>query len=139
MVEMFNAAFDEESAKELSNSTATMSRRESQRRGERTFFWTVIAALAVRLAVMAFVYPTALSPARDHWRFGGEAGRIARSLATGQGYSSPYFADTGPTAWLAPVFPLLLAGVFKSFGVYTKGAALAILSFDCLLARQWNS
>ena len=99
-----------------------------------TTFWMVIAALAVRLAVMAFVYPTALNPARDYWRFGGEAGRIARSLATGQGYSSPYFANTGPTAWLAPVFPLLLAGVFKLFGVYTKGAALAILSFDCLLS-----
>ncbi len=94
----------------------------------------VIAALAVRLAVMAFVYPAALNPARDYWRFGGEAGRIARSLATGQGYSSPYFANTGPTAWLAPVFPLLLAGVFKIFGVYTKAAALAILSFDCLLS-----
>ncbi|HXT85419.1 MAG TPA: hypothetical protein VN745_00210 [Verrucomicrobiae bacterium] len=103
-------------------------------RVRRTLFWMVIAALAVRLAVMAFVYPTALNPARDHWRFGGEAGRIARSLATGEGYSSPYFANTGPTAWLAPVFPLLLAGVFKSFGVYTKGAALAILSLDCLLS-----
>lgn len=101
---------------------------------KRTLLWMVIAALAVRLAVMAFVYPAALNPARDYWRFGGEAGRIARSLATGQGYSSPYFANTGPTAWLAPVFPLLLAGVFKIFGVYTKAAALAILSFDCLLS-----
>lgn len=103
-------------------------------RNGRAIFWMVIAALAVRLAVMAFVYPTALNPARDYWRFGGEAGRIARSLATGHGYSSPYFADTGPTAWLAPIFPLLLAGVFKIFGVYTKAAALAILSFDCLLS-----
>ena len=94
----------------------------------------VITALAVRLAVVAFVYPTTLNPARDHWRFGGEAGRIARSLATGEGYSSPYFANTGPTAWLAPVFPLLLAGVFTIFGVYTNAAALAILSFDCLLS-----
>lgn len=103
-------------------------------RNGRAIFWMVIAALAVRLAVMAFVYPTALNPARDHWRFGGEAGRIARSLATGHGYSSPYFADTGPTAWLAPIFPLLLAGVFNIFVVYTKAAALAILSFDCLLS-----
>ena len=103
-------------------------------RVRRTLFWMAIAALALRLAVMAFVYPTALNPARDHWRFGGEAGRIASSLATGEGYSSPYFAKTGPTAWLAPIFPLLLAGVFKVFGVYTKAAALAILSFDCLLS-----
>ncbi|HEV2303981.1 MAG TPA: glycosyltransferase family 39 protein [Candidatus Acidoferrales bacterium] len=106
----------------------------SLRRRKRACFWMVIVALAVRLAVMAFVYPAALNPARDHWRFGGEAGRIARSVAQGQGYSSPYFANTGPTAWLAPVFPLVLAGVFKTFGVYTKASALAILSLDCLLS-----
>jgi len=100
----------------------------------RALAWMVFVALALRLAVMAFVYPAALNPARDHWRFGGETGRIARSVAEGKGYSSPYFGDTGPTAWLAPVFPLLLAGVFKIFGVYTKASALAILSFDCLLS-----
>lgn len=100
----------------------------------RACFWMVVVALCVRLAVMVFVYPERLNPARDHWKFAGEAGRIARSLAEGRGFSSPFFADTGPTAWLAPVFPALLAGDFKVFGVYTKAAALAILAFDCLLA-----
>ncbi|MGB6482675.1 MAG: glycosyltransferase family 39 protein [Candidatus Acidiferrales bacterium] len=100
----------------------------------RACFWMVLVALAVRLTVVAFVYPNRLNPARDHWKFAGEAGRIARSLAEGHGFSNPYFAATGPTAWLAPVFPTLLAGVFKVFGVYTKAAALAILSLDCLLA-----
>jgi 4-amino-4-deoxy-L-arabinose transferase-like glycosyltransferase len=100
----------------------------------RACFWMVIVALAVRLAVVAFVYPERLNPARDHWKFAGEAGRIARSLAEGHGFGNPYFAATGPTAWLAPVFPTLLAGVFKIFGVYTKAAALAIVSLDCLLA-----
>lgn len=94
----------------------------------------VIVALCLRLAVMAFVYRDRLNPARDHWKFAGEAGRIARSLAEGQGYANPLFADTGPTAWLAPVFPALLADDFKVFGVYTKAAALAMISVDCLLA-----
>ncbi|MFZ0413285.1 MAG: glycosyltransferase family 39 protein [Candidatus Acidiferrales bacterium] len=100
----------------------------------RACFWMVIAALAIRLAVMAFLYPEHLNPARDHWKFAGETGRIARSIAEGKGYSSPFFADTGPTAWLTPVFPYLLASVFKVFGVYTKASALAILSLDCLFA-----
>lgn len=91
-------------------------------------------ALALRLAVMVFVYPERLDPARDHWRFGGESGRIARSIVEGKGFSSPFFADTGPTAWLTPVFPYLLAGVFKVFGVYTKSSALVILSLDCLFS-----
>ena len=48
-----------------------------------------------------------------------ESGNIAHSLATGHGFSSPFRVDTGPTAWMTPVYPLLLAGIFRIFGVYT--------------------
>src|SRR5689334_12080743 len=85
----------------------------------RQFVSMVVVALAVRLLLAAFLYSDRLDPARDHWRFAGEAGRIARSLALGQGFSNPLFGQTGPTAWLSPGFPVLLAGVFKVFGVYT--------------------
>jgi 4-amino-4-deoxy-L-arabinose transferase-like glycosyltransferase len=103
-------------------------------RVRRACFWMVIVALCVRLGVMAFVYPDRLDPARDHWKFAGETGRIARSLIEGRGFGNPLFAQTGATAWLAPIFPAVLAGTFKIFGVYTKASALAILSFDCLLS-----
>lgn len=83
---------------------------------------------------MMFIYPERLDPARDYWRYGGEAARIARSIVEGKGFSNPYFADTGPTALLAPVFPYLLAGVFEIFGPYTKASAIAILSLDCLFS-----
>ena len=94
----------------------------------------VLIALGIRLAVVAFLYPEHLNPDRDHWKFAGETGRIARSLVKGKGFSSPFFAETGPTTWVAPLFPLLLAGVFKIFGVYTKASALAILALDCLFS-----
>ena len=94
----------------------------------------VIVALALRLAVVAFVYPERLNPSQDHWRFAGETGRIARSIAQGRGFSSPLHADTGPTAWMTPLYPLLVAGVFKIFGVYTKASALAMLSLDSLFS-----
>jgi 4-amino-4-deoxy-L-arabinose transferase-like glycosyltransferase len=51
--------------------------------------------------------------------FQTETGHIAYSLATGKGFSSPFQKDTGPTAWLAPAYPVLLAGIFKLFGVYS--------------------
>ena|SRR5580704_3423356 len=51
--------------------------------------------------------------------FGYETGRIARSIALGKGFSSPLNVDTGPTIWLTPIYPYLLAGIFKLFGVYT--------------------
>jgi len=51
--------------------------------------------------------------------FQTETGHIAYSLAAGEGFSSPFQRDTGPTAWLAPAYPVLLAGIFKLFGVYS--------------------
>jgi 4-amino-4-deoxy-L-arabinose transferase-like glycosyltransferase len=94
----------------------------------------VIVALALRLVAMSFLYPERTDPYRDHWRCGGEAGRIARSITQGEGFSNPLFGKTGPTAWLAPVFPYLLAGIFKIFGVYSKVSAIAALALNCLLS-----
>jgi hypothetical protein len=92
----------------------------------------VLVALAIRLVVMVFLLPEQLEPQRDHWHFGYETGRIARSIVEGKGFSNPLFADTGPTAWMTPVYPYLVAGVFKVFGVYTKASAIVLLSLNAL-------
>ncbi len=59
--------------------------------------------------------------------FETETGHIAYSVVTGRGYASPFQRDSGPTAWLAPVYPLLLAAVFKVFGVYTPASFFAAI------------
>lgn len=94
----------------------------------------VLVALCLRLAVVAFLYPERLNPDRNHWRFAGEVGRIAQSLVEGEGFSNPLFGKTGPTAWMPPVYPFLVAGVFKLFGVYTKASAIVMLSLDSLFS-----
>jgi len=99
-----------------------------------SLFWMVVVALALRLAVVAFLYPERLNPERDHWRFAGESGRIARSIVQGNGFSSPLHAPSGPTAWMIPVYPALLAGVFRLFGISTKASALVMLSLDSLFS-----
>lgn len=104
------------------------------RGARRSLFWMVLVALALRLVVMCFLYPERTDPYRDHWRLGGESGRIARSIVQGEGFSNPLFGKTGPTAWLTPVFPYLLAGIFKMFGVYSKASAIAALALDCLFS-----
>ena len=44
------------------------------------------------------------------------SGKYNRPIhSAGEGFSNPLFGKTGPTAWLAPVFPYLLAGIFKTF------------------------
>ncbi len=100
----------------------------------RALLWMLLVALGVRLFAMSLDYRDRLNPARDHWAFGYEMGRIARSLASGQGYSSPFQVPTGPSAFLPPAYPFLLAGVFKLFGIYTKASALVILTLNNLFS-----
>jgi Dolichyl-phosphate-mannose-protein mannosyltransferase len=66
--------------------------------------------------------------------FQTETGHIAYSMATGKGFSSPFQKDTGPTAWLAPVYPLLLTGIFKVFGIYTVRAFYAAVLSNCMFS-----
>jgi 4-amino-4-deoxy-L-arabinose transferase-like glycosyltransferase len=103
-------------------------------RARDSLWLMVLVALAIRLVATAFLYPEQLPPSGDHIWFGYEVGRIARSLALGHGFRDPLYGPTGPTAWMAPVYPLLLAGIFKLFGIYTRAAALAILSLDSLFS-----
>ncbi len=98
------------------------------------FPWAIFwIALVVRLAALTFGHFYRIAPYEDHFKFGWEMGRIARSLATGQGYANPFDHFSGPTAWVTPLYPLILAGVFKLFGVYTALSAWVILAFDSLL------
>jgi 4-amino-4-deoxy-L-arabinose transferase-like glycosyltransferase len=94
-------------------------------------FWV---GFAVRLLYVTIAHTYKIRPAEDHFQFGWEAGRIARALVTGYGYADPfanvYVAHTGPTAWLPPLYPLLLAGIFKVFGVYTAASAWALFALQ---------
>jgi 4-amino-4-deoxy-L-arabinose transferase-like glycosyltransferase len=55
---------------------------------------------------------------------------IAAHLAGGQGFSSPFFQDTGPTAWVAPIYPFLVSLVFRAFGINSAASALVILTLQ---------
>ncbi len=92
-------------------------------------FWT---AFLVRIAVMTAGHFYRIPAYEDHFKFGFEMGRIARSLATGHGYANPFDRPSGPTAWVTPLYPLLMAGVFRLFGVYTALSAWVILAFNCV-------
>ena len=66
-------------------------------------------ALLLRLG---FLY-LAHQAAGDFFAVGQEAGNVAWALALGHGFSSPLTSMQGPTAWVAPVYPFLLALGFK--------------------------
>src|ERR1700722_14840416 len=115
-------------AAEMPNLTLT------RQRFPRFLISMVLVALAVRLVVMVFLLPEQLAPARNHWKFGYEAGKIAESIVRGHGFGSPLFENTGPTAWMTPVYPYLVAGVFRVFGTYSKLSAVVLLSLNALMS-----
>jgi hypothetical protein len=90
-------------------------------------FWV---GFALRVAVILIGHTYKVRTDQANFNFGFEAGRIARSVATGHGYANPFNGVSGPTAWLTPLYPLLMAAAFKLFGVYSRGAALALLVVD---------
>lgn len=64
--------------------------------------------------------------------FGEEMGRIAYSLATGHGYASPFYGHTGPSAWVPPLYPFIIAAVFRLFGTYTLASAQTLIVINAL-------
>ena len=115
--------------------TAESSRPQSTRQPfHRSILFIVLIAFLLRLAVITMGHTYHITPRRDHFQFGWEMGRIARSIAEGRGFSSPTDLPTGPSAWAPPLYPYILAGVFKLFGVYSALSAWVILAFNSIFA-----
>lgn len=77
--------------------------------GLRSPATAVAAALLLRLGCLYLAHDAG----GNFFPVGQEAGNVAWSLALGHGFSSPLVGMQGPTAWVAPVYPSLLALGFK--------------------------
>ncbi len=110
----------------------------SARFGSRsTAFWLVVIAFAVRLAFL-FVLRTyqydRFHPV-DDFCIAGETTNIAASIASGHGFSSAFNGErTGPTAWIAPVYPYLVAVVFHFLGSWTQASFVFMFVVQSLIS-----
>lgn len=86
-------------------------------------------ALILRISVMAVL----LAHNKLGWG-ANELGGIARALVEGHGFSSAFHDARGPTAWFAPAYPALLAGVFRVFGVETRASAIVAILLNVVFA-----
>src|SRR5580698_9283253 len=94
----------------------------------------VIVAMGVRVA-FAWDQARKISPGvLGIVPFQQETGNIAYALAQGKGFSNVFRTETGPTAWLAPVYPLLVAAMFKLFGTFTARAFFAAVFLNILFS-----
>ena len=100
----------------------------------RSLVRLILLSFVLQIAAIGILREYKTRAGDDHFAFGWEMGRIGRSIAMGQGFSNPYGGNTGPTAWEPPLYPYLMGGVFKLFGVYTYASAWVLLMFNSLFA-----
>lgn len=89
--------------------------------------WRMILMIAVvaRLC-FAFVFFNFSSIPPMQGR-GFENVSIALSLRAGHGFSSPFYSDSGSTAFMTPIYPSFLAAVMIVFGTGSAAATIIIL------------
>jgi Dolichyl-phosphate-mannose-protein mannosyltransferase len=100
----------------------------------KSAWFIAIVALVLRMAY--FLYMTHLIPhiVLATVPFQNEVGNVASSLARGQGFCCLFRQPTGPTAWLAPIYPLLVACIFKIFGIFTLRSFEAAVVLNCIFS-----
>lgn len=91
----------------------------------------VLAGFIARLLYIVIARTYRLSPTEwEHF----EMANLAQSLATGHGFSSPFSGNTGPSAWTAPLYPWVISLAFRALGVFSYGAAFALLVFNSVFS-----
>jgi 4-amino-4-deoxy-L-arabinose transferase-like glycosyltransferase len=106
-------------------------------RSQPAGIWVVgatLLAFVIRFIVVCCVFRDVASPVNAHAEFGFEMGWTARSVALGRGFSGPFQSMTGPTAIVPPLYPYILAGIFKLFGLYTPLAAVVALLMNSVFS-----
>jgi 4-amino-4-deoxy-L-arabinose transferase-like glycosyltransferase len=99
-----------------------------------SWFWMVVIALFLRVGWILVGHTYKFKSLYENFGFGWEMGRIGAAIASGHGFSNPFVAPTGPTAWEPPLYPYLIAGVFQIFGIYSRASALVLLTINSIFS-----
>ncbi len=104
---------------------------ESPHASRLHFVPILLVALLLRAAMALLM----ISKGTNLWFYNqaSELGCLAQSIDNGHGFASPFCGATGPSAFLAPGYPVLVALAFRVFGEYTVGATAMIIAFQILL------
>lgn len=93
-----------------------------------------VVAFLWRLLAISMVQPGPLDEASRLWKTGPEIINIASSLSSHKGFSSPFGIQSGPTAWIPPIYPTLVAAIFTLLGLRSNAAGMTILAMQALFS-----
>jgi hypothetical protein len=90
----------------------------------------ILISIALRLSVCEPILHC--GPFARFWQK-NEEGAIARSILARRGFASPY-DERQPTAWIAPIYPCIVAFVFRIFGTFSAASTYFLVSLNILFA-----
>jgi 4-amino-4-deoxy-L-arabinose transferase-like glycosyltransferase len=99
--------------------------------------WIIVIAVSSRLLSTLVLKSWEVGDRRE---YGFRDGAIASSLASGHGFSWPANSQYNPnqapepTAWQPPVYPVIMAAVFKGFGIFTVTSKLILIIIQTIIA-----
>jgi 4-amino-4-deoxy-L-arabinose transferase-like glycosyltransferase len=117
----------------LVTKAASFSSASSGAQSHRRLYWALLSIGFVLRFGFALWRKTYIQQPGNSYPYAMEVSSIAAHIARGQGFSSPFLKDTGPTSWVGPLYPYLEAGIFKIFGIYTSSSALAVIGLQCVM------
>jgi hypothetical protein len=101
----------------------------------RSPVFIVAFAFALRMVLLVHAWKVAPLAVKDFLPYGYELGRVARAIAAGEGFSSPLrMLDSGPTVWFTPIYPYMVAAIFKIWGTYTDLSRMIIQTLNYAFA-----
>jgi 4-amino-4-deoxy-L-arabinose transferase-like glycosyltransferase len=103
-------------------------------KARKSSLWMFAIAFALRLAYILIAHTYKVKPDENYFSFGYEMGRIGRAIALGHGFADPFGPATGPTAWEPPLYPYLIAAIFKVTGIYTHPSAFILLAINSIFS-----
>lgn len=100
--------------------------------GRREAWLLLAVALAARVGAMLALDSPGRAEGATAWAWGGESAALAASLVEGRGYGDPWAHGTGPSGWLTPPYPGLVALLLALFGGVGRASATALYLLQSL-------
>ena len=99
----------------------------------RTFWVVFLAALVVRLLAVQVTGAAEEARGLGAWEFGHEAACTAQAWLTTATFGDPWGQETGPSGWIAPPYPMLVAFCLAFGGGIGPASAWILFIVQALL------